>query len=681
MVTDDQGRYVLPDLPKANYKVWVRGYGLVDSPAVQSAPGKALALTAVKAPDAKAAAHYYPGNYWLSLIQLPGKNEFPMKMPAPPAAAGRGAAGRGGAVGGAGGPATDTEISSQGEFIFNLKRGCEACHQMGLESTRTIPKNLGVFDSSRDAWNRLLNSGQTGPGMVNAMDRLGGHEKGLTLFSDWGDRIAAGEVPPAPPRPQGAERNIVITLWDWNTDRAFVHDAIATNKLNPTMNANGPVYGPDWSAGALAVLDPAKFTKAMVTSPMTVEADKAKMRTWSPQTVANPSPVWGDEIVWTDPINSNQPHMDSKGRVWYRSQTRADQLPFCKTGSANPYAKNFPLDQTGKGLIVYDPKTGKSTPIDICYGDQHSSFANDPDETLFSTAATGIGWFKTRVWDETHDAEKAQGWCPAILDFNGDGKIGPYTRPNEPPDPTLDRQVPGSNGYGMAFNPVDKSLWIAAGTLGGMKAAVPGRLIRMTPGANPPETCRTEVFEPPFHNPKMPNVEAFWMQGVDVDTNGKVWAALTGSNQLAMFDRDKCTVRSGPTASGQQCPEAWTLYPVPGPTFKGSDMKSDFYYFFWIDRYNTLGLGNNVPVINGTGSDSLIAFKPDTKEFVTIRVPYPLGFYTRGMDGRIDDPNAGWKGRGLWAANNDRVVWLHEGGKGQTSQVAHFQYRPDPLAK
>src|SRR6202167_4661666 len=58
VVTDDQGRYVLPDLPKANYNVWVRGYGLVDSPKVQTAPGKTLNLTAVKAPDEKAAAQY-----------------------------------------------------------------------------------------------------------------------------------------------------------------------------------------------------------------------------------------------------------------------------------------------------------------------------------------------------------------------------------------------------------------------------------------------------------------------------------------------------------------------------------------------------------------------------------------------------------------------------------------------
>src|SRR3984957_7948031 len=51
VVTDDQGRYVLPDLPKAKYKVWVRGYGLVDSAKVDSEPGKQLNLTATKAPN------------------------------------------------------------------------------------------------------------------------------------------------------------------------------------------------------------------------------------------------------------------------------------------------------------------------------------------------------------------------------------------------------------------------------------------------------------------------------------------------------------------------------------------------------------------------------------------------------------------------------------------------------
>ena len=71
VVTDDRGRYLLPDLPQANYNVWVRGYGLVDSPKVRSAPGRRLNLTAVIAPDARAAAQYYPANYWYSLIAIP----------------------------------------------------------------------------------------------------------------------------------------------------------------------------------------------------------------------------------------------------------------------------------------------------------------------------------------------------------------------------------------------------------------------------------------------------------------------------------------------------------------------------------------------------------------------------------------------------------------------------------
>src|SRR6202035_5355694 len=77
VVTDDQGRYVIPDLPKANYTIWVRGYGLVDSPKVQSAPGKLVNLTATKAPTEAAAAEYYPGMYWYSLLKIPAESEFP----------------------------------------------------------------------------------------------------------------------------------------------------------------------------------------------------------------------------------------------------------------------------------------------------------------------------------------------------------------------------------------------------------------------------------------------------------------------------------------------------------------------------------------------------------------------------------------------------------------------------
>jgi len=268
------------------------------------------------------------------------------------------------------------------------------------------------------------------------------------------------------------------------------------------------------------------------------------------------------------------------------------------------------------------------------------------------------------------------GWCPAVIDYNGDGKAGAYTKPDEPVDPKLDMAVDGGEGYGIGFNPLDDSIWYAGLT------AVPGRLVRMVIGSNPPATCKTEVYEPPFDNPKRPGVEAFTTLGLGIDTNGLVWAALAGSNDLASFDRRKCKEPlSGPTATGQECPEGWTLYSVPGPKFKGTNILADSFYHNWVDRYGALGLGKNVPIINGTGSDSLIAFVPETKKFVTMRVPYPLDFYTRNMDGRIDDPNAGWKGRGIWSGNEERVIWHLEGGRGNKTSIAHFQIRPDPLAK
>ena len=86
VVTDDQGRYVVPDLPKAKYKVWVRGYGLIDSPKVDGEPGKQLDLKAVAAPNEAAAAQYYPAIYWYSMLKIPeasqfgGKSDIPEKI-------------------------------------------------------------------------------------------------------------------------------------------------------------------------------------------------------------------------------------------------------------------------------------------------------------------------------------------------------------------------------------------------------------------------------------------------------------------------------------------------------------------------------------------------------------------------------------------------------------------------
>ena len=140
VVTDERGRYLLPELPKANYKVWVRGYGLVDSPKVDSEPGKILDLTAVTAPSPTAAAEYYPAIYWFSMLGIPDKNDFP-----------------GTGSGGNGIPAT---IKSQAMWLDGIKTdGCVGCHQIGNKATRTIEKAFGDGDSY-SAWVRRVQSGQ-----------------------------------------------------------------------------------------------------------------------------------------------------------------------------------------------------------------------------------------------------------------------------------------------------------------------------------------------------------------------------------------------------------------------------------------------------------------------------------------------------------------------------------------
>lgn len=124
-----------------------------------------------------------------------------------------------------------------------------------------------------------------------------------------------------------------------------------------------------------------------------------------------------------------------------------------------------------------------------------------------------------------------------------------------------------------------------------------------------------------------------------------IWTSLAGSSRhLASFDRRKCAVRSGPAGTGQQCPEGWTLYHLPGPLLQGTNVGSaDDANYDWVDQFDTFRLGKNIPIATGTNSDSLLALQPSLGSWVVLRVPYPLGFYSRGLDGPTDDPNTRWK--------------------------------------
>ena len=662
VVTDDSGRFVLPQLPEATYDVWVRGYGLVDSEKVQLTTGQEdVALMAAVAPTPRDAAEYYPGNYWYSLLEPPAASEFP----------GTGNSGNG----------INPGMLTQSHWVDNMKQGCQLCHQLGNTATREV-QHRDEFDSTVAAWDHRVQTGQRGNQMSGAMNRFG-REPALEMFADWTDRIAAGAIPEAPPRPDGLEQNVVVTLWDWGKDTSFIHDEIVTDKRNPQLNANGPVYGVSAGHGSITMVDPVANSAVELTIP--VRPDPETMPTRFPD-VQTPSYYWGDQELWgvganerSDPHN---PMMDHEGRVWMTSTIRQFQNPdWCKEGSDNPFAEYYSTSRTGRHASYYDPDGEKFVLVDTCYGTHHLQFGEDEDNTLwFSGDGNVVGWLNTAVYDNTGDEQFAQGWCPTVLDTNGDGEITkPWNEPRaEEPDASLDTRVAGF-GYGIIAHPSDGSAWISR------TGPFPGAIVRLDRGDNPPETCIAEMYEPPSiaGSGLDPAKTGFAPRGIDVDRNGVIWAALSGSSHMASFDRTKCAVTNGPTATGQHCPEGWTLYPMPGPKMAGveGDVGADFHYYSWVYQYNTLGMGDNIPIANGSTSDSLLALDPETSEWVVLRVPYPQAFYSRGLDGRIDDASAGWKGRGLWANYGSNYIWHTEGGKGTKSKIVHFQLRPDPLAR
>ena len=517
--------------------------------------------------------------------------------------------------------------------------------------------------------------GQRGSQMSRALDRFG-RERVLEMFATWSDRIATGGVPPEPPRPQGVERNLVLTMWEWGGETSYVHDEVTTDKRQPTVNGNGLVYGVSISNDALLITD----TQAHRLVELSIPLREAGVPSYFPTEPGfEPSPYWGDEIIFDAPANPHNPMMDGQGRLWLTSAIRQRRNPgWCQEGSDHPSARYFPLGQSGRQVSVYDPTTEAFVLIDSCFNTHHLQFAEDAQDTLWlSGGIQVIGWLDTKLYDEMADERAAQGWCPTVIDTNGDGVITkPWNEPNDPIDPSRDTRAAGF-AYGAIVNPVDGSAWITR------TGPFPGRLVRLDRGDNPPETCIAEVYEPPYDNAAVPSEGwGFSPRGIDVTRDGIIWTALSGSGHLASFDRSKCQVLNGPAATGQHCAEGWTLYPSPGPQMDGVELSgsADFHYYNWVDQFNTLGLGENIPIAAGSGSDSLLALDPETKEWVVLRVPYPLGFYSRGLDGRIDDPNGGWKGRGLWANFGSNLNWHVEGGKGTRSSVVHFQLRPHPLA-
>ena len=524
VVTDDRGRYVIPGLPQATYSVWARGYGLVDSPKLRAKPGQFVNHKAVLAPNDAAAAHYYPAIYWYTMMQIPPASEF-------------------------GGNSAIPKGVTRTTWIQRMKNvDCVGCHQLGQESTRTIPASLGKFKSGEEAWIRRIKSGQYGEQMTN---RIAGQLGGVPFkyFGDWTDRVAKGELPFAKPkRPEGVERNIVTTSWAWSTPDKFLHDLISSDRRNPTVNAYGPLYGsPEYSTDDMPILDPKTHTVTYFKMP--VQDPKMPLSLGPGHAgnvnVAAPSPYWGDRPIWDTRANNHNAMFDEKGRLWNAASVRGRPNPdFCKKGSAHPSAKAFPLELSSRQLSILDPKSMQYTFVDTCFGTHHLQFGYDADNTLWVSGSGPVaGWLNVKMFDETGDAARSQGWSPFILDTNGNGRRDDYTEPGKPVESNKDMRIAGSGPYAVMPHPKDGSVWYTFNVFGGPG----GGVVRFDP--------KTQLSE--FYHVPMPG---FSPRGGDIDSKGVVWVSL-GSGHLGSFDRSKCKgPLNGPKATGDHCPEGWSFH-------------------------------------------------------------------------------------------------------------------------
>ena len=293
----------MPDLPKANYSVWVRGYGLVDSPKVRTAPGTTLNLKAVPAPSAAAAAQYYPAIYWYSMLKIPDKSEFP---------AGQGA-------------------QHQGEWLNVVKtNGCIACHALGTPGTRTMPKDFAHMKSS-DAWARRIQSGQALTQMARDIARLETprafepvrrldrpHRRGRAAVREAG--AAAGDRAQRRAHPVGLEHAHGLPA---RSDRDRPAQSHAST---PTASSTA---SPEDSTDFVPVLDPNTHTASRDECTRCATRRRRRRRT-SPM---QPSPLLGRQADLGQQDQHPQPDDGREGpRLVHRAGAPSEQPGFLQEG-------------------------------------------------------------------------------------------------------------------------------------------------------------------------------------------------------------------------------------------------------------------------------------------------------------------------------------------------------------
>jgi hypothetical protein len=307
-----------------------------------------------------------------------------------------------------------------------------------------------------------------------------------------------------------------------------------------------------------------------------------------------PSPYWGQEPIWTSKNNVHNPMYDDQGRVWITSAVRPSANPdFCKAGADHPSAKLYPLNNAGRHLAMYDPKTKQITHISTCFSTHHLMFAEDANHTLWTSGGGQVvGWLNTKMFEATHDEAKSQGWTALVMDTNGNGKRDALT--SNPINRSIPRKTSGSEERSIRSRPRPTAL-------SGDRCWFSGAAVRLVPGSNPPRPQSRKSTSRPSRTKAA--VQGFSRAGwTSIATVSSGLRSRAGTWPASIAGKCKGPL-NGPTATGQHCPEGWTLYAEPLPQLKGvTDPGSvGASYYTWVDQFDMpFGLGAILPSTRAT---------------------------------------------------------------------------------
>ena len=412
-------------------------------------------------------------------------------------------------------------------------------------------------------------------------------------------------------------------MWDWATPEALS----ARRDLDRQAQSDGQRQRPDLRLAGREHRPSCRCSIRSRTSPTTIkhpyrDPEDAVVARTLPR---GPSAYWGDEPIWDGHTSIHNPMMDEQGRVWFTARIRPAANPdYCKAGSRSSFGEGRAAERLGAPALDVRSEDRQVDADRHLLHDASSLFRQTPTTRCGLSAggpASGVvGWLDTKMFDETGDEQKSQGWTPLILDTNGNGKRDAYVEANQPLDPTKDKRVMAAF-YGMQPSPVDGSIWGQSMDVGFSRIDQPGYIVRLTPGANPSETALVRSLS--CRRSRLSARAA--SMSISTAWSGRCCRAAISRS----FDRRKCKgPLNGPTAAtGKHCPEGWTLYRMPGPQFKGrrpNPGSANHAYYVWVDRYNTLGLGDE-RADRRRPMAARRCSRSSNGKFVDLRIPYPHG--------------------------------------------------------